>query len=63
MQDTTSAEARPELKIFLSSPGDVNEERVLANRVLARLTDRYAPVARITPVIWEHEPLLASSTF
>ena len=63
MQDTIPTDARPVLKIFLSSPGDVNEERVLANRVMRRLADRYAPIARISPVIWEHEPLLASSTF
>jgi WD40 repeat protein len=53
----------PEIKIFLSSPGDVNEERVLAGRVLQRLTERYAPVAKLVPIIWEHEPLLASATF
>ena len=63
MQDQSRADDRPSLKIFLSSPGDVNEERVLANRVMRRLAERYAPLARITALIWEHEPLLASSTF
>lgn len=63
MSGDTTAATRPEIKIFLSSPGDVNEERVFADRVMKRLADRYAPIARLSPVIWEHEPLLASSTF
>ena len=33
--------ARLELKIFLSSPGDVSDERGLARRVLARLSQEY----------------------
>ncbi|MGJ8530054.1 nSTAND1 domain-containing NTPase [Maritalea sp.] len=63
MTVSSSASGIPEIKIFLSSPGDVNEERVLAGRVLQRLTERYAPLARLVPIIWEHEPLLASATF
>jgi len=63
MSGTQNSRQRPILKIFLSSPGDVNEERVLADRVMRRLADRYAPFAQIAPVIWEHEPLLATSTF
>jgi len=63
MAQTGSGDARPAIKIFLSSPGDVNEERVLADRVMKRLAERYAPVARLSPVIWEHEPLLATATF
>jgi len=34
--------ARVELKIFLSSPGDVSDERGLARRVLDRLSQEYS---------------------
>jgi WD40 repeat protein len=49
--------------VFVSSPGDVAEERLIAKRVLDRLAAEFAPRARIEPILWEHEPLLASSTF
>jgi WD40 repeat protein len=55
--------ARPSLSVFVSSPGDVAEERLIASRILARLADEYAAVARIEAIFWEHEPLLASDTF
>jgi WD40 repeat protein len=55
--------ARPRLSVFVSSPGDVAEERLIASRILGRLADEYAAVARIETIFWEHEPLLASDTF
>ena len=51
------------LRLFVSSPGDVAEERVIAARVLDRLAADFAPVAQIEPVFWEHEPLLATESF
>jgi len=51
------------LRIFISSPGDVAEERVLANNLVRRLSDEFEQQLRIEPVFWEHEPLLATSTF
>ena len=53
----------PRFRIFISSPGDVAEERVLANNLVRRLADEYAERAWIEPVFWEHEPLLATDTF
>lgn len=53
----------PELSVFVSSPGDVAEERALAERVLARLKGEFADRVEIRPVFWEHEPLLASGSF
>ncbi len=50
----------PTIRIFVSSPGDVYQERVAAERVIKRLRDRYASDAIIVPVMWEHEPLTAS---
>jgi hypothetical protein len=51
------------LRIFISSPGDVAEERVIANNLVRRLSDEFEQQFRIEPVFWEHEPLLATSTF
>ncbi len=62
-QDSSLPSGRPELKVFVSSPGDVAEERLIANRVLDRLAVEFAPQARIESILWEHEPLLASGTF
>src|SRR5580700_1340401 len=50
-------------RIFVSSPGDVAEERIIAERILRRLADRYAGVVSIEPILWEHEPLAATDTF
>ncbi len=53
----------PGFRIFVSSPGDVSEERVIAERTVRRLAAEYASVARIEGIFWEHEPLSATSTF
>jgi hypothetical protein len=45
------------LRIFVSSPGDVTEERVLAARVIQRLQDVFAAHVVLEPIFWEHEPL------
>jgi WD40 repeat protein len=51
------------LRIFLSSPGDVAEERVLAERVFRRLDSEFAHAVRLELILWEHEPLFAHSGF
>ena len=43
------------LRIFVSSPGDVAEERVLAARVIQRLQDALAAYVILEPIFWEHE--------
>ncbi len=53
----------PVLKIFLSSPGDVAEERALAEFVFRRLADEVADAVRLQFVIWEHEPLFGHTGF
>lgn len=53
----------PVFKIFLSSPGDVAEERALAEFVFHRLADEVSDVARLSFVIWEHEPLFGHAGF
>jgi tetratricopeptide (TPR) repeat protein len=51
------------LRIFLSSPGDVAEERLIARRVIGRLEAQLGDAIHLEPVFWEHEPLEASSSF
>ena len=51
------------LRIFISSPGDVFEERAIASRVIERLQGEYIGKVVFEPVLWEHEPLVATSTF
>jgi len=51
------------LRIFISSPGDVAAERTLAKRVIERLQGEFEGRAELEPILWEHEPLVATSTF
>ena len=51
------------VRIFISSPGDVFEERTLAQRVIDRVQAEFAGRAVLEPIFWEHEPLVATDTF
>ena len=51
------------LRVFVSSPGDVAEERLIARRVIGRLEAQFGDVLHIEPLFWEHEPLLATASF
>ncbi len=51
------------LRIFISSPGDVVEERMLTRRILERLAGEFSGRIALEPIFWEHEPLLATDTF
>jgi tetratricopeptide (TPR) repeat protein len=51
------------LRFFISSPGDVCEERALASRVIERLQSEYMGRVALETVLWEHEPLVATATF
>jgi WD40 repeat protein len=53
----------PKLTVFISSPGDVNEERILAGRVIQRLNEEFFGILELVPIFWEHEPMLMSETF
>lgn len=52
-----------EIRCFVSSPGDVGQERVVALRVIERLAGEYSERLRLTPIVWEHEPLRATEHF
>jgi WD40 repeat protein len=49
--------------IFVSSPGDVAEERALAEGVLRRLAEEYRGTFQFQTVLWEHEPMFAHTGF
>ena len=51
------------LRIFISSPGDVGEERVIADRVVQRLKGEFDRFFTLEPILWEHEPLRATGHF
>jgi len=49
--------------VFISSPGDVAEERALAGRVFRRLASEFDDVLALRTILWEHEPLFAHASF
>ena len=51
------------IRIFISSPGDVAEERSLTKRVIQRLQGEFSGQVLLEPIFWEHEPLLATKSF
>lgn len=55
--------AMESLSIFVSSPGDVAEERTLTEGVIRRLQGEFRHRVRLDPVFWEHEPLVATDSF
>ena len=54
---------RKTLRVFISSPADVRPERLIAERVIQRLEQEFAPNLDLRAVSWEREPLLASHHF
>lgn len=51
------------INIFLSSPGDVGQERLLASRVIQRLQGEFANYFELNCILWEDKPLQADSHF
>lgn len=51
------------LRIFISSPGDVAEEREKAKQVISALQRHYGDEVRLAPVLWEDLPLGAETSF
>jgi tetratricopeptide (TPR) repeat protein len=51
------------LRIFISSPGDVGRERETSGRVIARLQAEFRGLAQLEPYFWEYEPMMAVKDF
>lgn len=55
--------AKKKLKIFISSPGDVGQERLISARVFERLQGAFSNVFDLDVILWEHEPLRATGHY
>ena len=44
-----------EIKVFVSSPADVEHERQRTERVVERLNGQYAGLVRLIPIRWEQK--------
>jgi len=51
------------LRVFISSPGDVAEERIIARRVIGRLDSQFGDLLHLEAVFWENAPLVATASF
>ena len=51
------------LQIFISSPGDVQPERVVAQRIIDRLAREFANHFDISAIRWERNPMRATEHF
>ena len=51
------------IRVFISSPADVRPERLLAERIVARLDREFGYHAHVEAVLWEREPLVATYHF
>ena len=51
------------VRIFISSPGDVQEERDRARSIIDQLKRRYAGRMELEAVLWEDIPLQATMSF
>ncbi len=51
------------IRVFVSSPRDVGNERALANAVIERLHFEFRGIVDLQPVFWEQLPMLATDTF
>lgn len=51
------------LRIFISSPGDVQQERMIAKRVISDLSRAYRDYVILEPILWEDLPLEATGSF
>ncbi len=52
-----------EVRIFVSSPGDVEAERLRVAEAVRGLQEEFVHLARLEPYFWEHEPQAATATF
>jgi len=51
------------IRVFISSPGDVAEERLIARRLIGRLDAQFGGLLQFEAIAWERAPLVATATF
>lgn len=52
-----------QVRIFVSSPADVDHERAIVKDVIERLAQEYLPYFPLRAILWEEEALTADRTF
>jgi WD40 repeat protein len=52
-----------QVRIFVSSPADVEHERAIVKEIIGRLAQEFLPYFEIVPILWEEEALTADRTF
>lgn len=55
--------AEPKVRIFVSSPSDLEHERVLVKDVIEALAQEYRPYFLVQSILWEEEALTAAQSF
>jgi WD40 repeat protein len=53
----------PPFRVFISSPGDVRPERIIARRIVERLDREFRYHLRLEAALWERQPLVATRHF
>ncbi|NEV62812.1 AAA family ATPase [Thiorhodococcus minor] len=53
----------PQVRIFISSPSDVEHERALLRDIVHSLAQEYLPYFNVQAVLWEEEALTAARSF
>lgn len=53
----------PKVRIFVSSPADVEHERALVRDIVEALAQEYRPYFKVQAVLWEEEALTAARSF
>lgn len=53
----------PKVRIFVSSPSDLEHERALVKDVIDALDQEYLPYFRVQAILWEEEALTAAQSF
>lgn len=51
------------IRVFVSSPGDVGQERSIARRVLTRLDANYGDAVSLDSYFWEYEPYVITQDY
>src|SRR6516162_6504923 len=61
--DSSESRMAQVLRIFVSSPGDVLDERLRADLIIDKLSQDYSRFFSIESYRWEHEAIIASGHF
>ena len=63
LEDAYPLEILRHVHIFVSSPGDVDDEREIAARVISRLKAEFDLRVRLHPFFWSYHPMEITKTF